>query len=141
MSDLEAFSDCLTLQAVLDRLRLHHGGYDLLEHWSQGEFHHDVVVRVADRSELPGAVMLVATNCNGGVKEVLCFSKVPERWALWNRRCPSNDEFEGEVAQVLAELRTQHWFDPCELLKPDARSEYLPQHRRRARGGGWEPAT
>ena len=34
--------------------------------------------------------------------------------------------------------RTLHYFDPCELLRPDARSELRPEHRRRQRGGGWE---
>ena len=82
---------------------------------------------------------MVATNCNGGVKEVLCFDTVPDRWALWHRRCPDNEDFSGELGEVLAQLRTHHWFDPCELLKPDARSEYRPQHRKRARRGGWEP--
>jgi Ribbon-helix-helix protein, copG family len=33
---------------------------------------------------------------------------------------------------------TEHWFDPCELLAPDARSELRPEYRRRQDGGGWE---
>ena len=32
------------------------------------------------------------------------------------------------------------WFDPCELLRPDARSELRPEYRTRQQGGGWEQA-
>ena len=41
---------------------------------------------------------------------------------------------------LLARATTVHYFDPCELLEPDARSEIKKEHRRRARGGGWELA-
>ncbi len=37
----------------------------------------------------------------------------------------------------MARVRTPHWFDPCELLTPDTRSELRPEFRRRQRGGGW----
>ena len=128
----------MTLGGLLARLRDAHGGYTLLEHWAQGEFHHDVVVRVADAGTLPGPVLVVSTNCNGGVKEILCFAAPPERWALWHARCPSNPEFAGTLAPVLASARTSHWFDPGELLVDDARSELRPEARSRVRGGGWE---
>lgn len=125
------------LGALLEELQAQHGGYALLAHWTQGEFHHDTIVRVAERGTLPGDVLVIATNCNGGVKEVLCFAEVPERMALWKRRCPASPEFEGALPPILAEERTVHWFDPCELLADDARSELLPEHRRRQPGGGW----
>jgi hypothetical protein len=130
----------LSLGSLLELVLRDHGGYDLIAHWKQGEFHHDVVLRVKERAELAGDVLVVATNCNGGVKEVLCFDAIPERYALWHARCPENPEFEGMLVPILAEARTQHWFDPCVLLTSDARSELKPQCRRRQRGGGYEPA-
>jgi hypothetical protein len=126
----------LVLGALLARLA-RGGGYDLVDHWQQGEFHHDVVLRVASAKGLPGPVLVVATNCNGGVKEVLCFADVPDRWALWHHRCPENPEFAGALAPILDRAETVHHFDPCALLTDDARSELLPDHRARMRGGGW----
>jgi hypothetical protein len=29
---------------------------------------------------------VVATNCNAGVKELLCFAEIPDRDALWHWR-------------------------------------------------------
>jgi hypothetical protein len=72
------------------------------------------------------------------VKEVLCFGQAPERGALWHDRCPDNPEFGGMLPPVLASARTIHWFDPCELLTADARSEYRPEFRERQPGGGWQ---
>jgi hypothetical protein len=80
---------------------------------------------------------VIATNCNGGVKELLCLESVPARGALWHRRCPESPEFSGDLPPVLASVRTVHWFDPCQLLEPDARSEYKEEARRRQPGGGW----
>lgn len=127
------------LGSFLEGIRSRYGGYELLEHWAQGEFHHDVVIGIpsADGDAL-APVVVVATNCNGGIKEVLCFDEKPDRWALWHHRCPDNPEFAGEIPAVRALLRTEHWFDPRELLVEDARSELKPEHRARARGGGWE---
>ena len=93
------------------------------------------------RAALPGRILVVATNCNGGVKEILCFDSLPDRGALWHHRCPDNDEFAGELPPVLDSVRTLHWFDPCELLRPDARSEYRPEARERQAGGGWQLKT
>jgi hypothetical protein len=129
----------LALGSLLDVLVREHRGYDLIAHWKQGEFHHDVVLRVHEPKGLPGAVLVVATNCNGGVKEVLCFDEPPDRYALWHTRCPDNPEFEGQLCPILGEARTLHWFDPCALLVADARSEMRPECRRRQRGGGYEP--
>lgn len=104
------------------------------------QFHHDIVVRIpGSQDELPGTILVVATNCNGGVKEVLCFSEVPDRLALWHMRCPRNPEFSGSLPKLLASATTPHWFDPCELLLPDARSEYREEFRERQCGGGWIP--
>jgi len=135
---LQELADAMLLGALLDRVQERVGGYRLLDHWTQGEFHHDVVLRVEDPGELlPGGVLVVSTNCNGGVKEVLCFEEPPDRWALWHDRCPEVPEFAGELAPVLGLARTSHWFDPCELLADDARSELRPEYRSRQRGGGW----
>ena len=90
---LQELSKQLGLGALLSELKDKAGGYDLVDHWQQGEFHHDVVLRVPNATKLPGP--------------------------------------------VLGEVRTIHWFDPCELLRPDARSEYREDARERQPGGGW----
>lgn len=134
------FARHMVLGALLDDVTARFGSYELAAHWTQGEFHHDVVLRLPEvaASELPGRVLVVATNCNGGVKEVLAFAEVPDRGALWHHRCPDVREFEGELAPILARAATEHWFDPCELLAADARSELRPEYRRCQKGGGWE---
>jgi len=135
---LRDLSRCLMLGPLLEQVRVRFGAYELLDHWKQGEFHHDVVVRIPGAREALGTeIVVVATNCNGGVKEVLCFASIPERQALWHARCPGNPEFEGELPALLFTARTEHWFDPCELLAPDARSEYRAEFRERQCGGGW----
>lgn len=126
------------LGALLTALTESHDGYELLSHWKQGEFHHDLVLRVRARAGLPSDVLVVSTNCNGGVKELVCFDEVPERYALWHARCPENPEFQGELPPVRGYARTLHWFDPCELLADHARSELRPEFRKRQRGGGFE---
>jgi hypothetical protein len=133
-------ANCLVLGALLDEVQRRFGGYDLVAHWTQGEFHHDVVLRLpeAAASVLPGRVLVVATNCNGGVKEVLSFTEVPDRRALWHHRCPDIPEFSGALAPIVGRAVTEHWFDPCELLAANARSELRPEFRRRQEGGGWE---
>jgi hypothetical protein len=69
----------LVLGALLEDLTERYGAYELVAHWTQGEFHHDVVLRLpeAAASDLPGRVLVVATNCNGGIKEVLSLPKCP----------------------------------------------------------------
>jgi hypothetical protein len=128
------------LGELLQRLAGEFGGFELLAHWTQGEFHHDLVLAVSQET-FPGPFLVVSTNCNGGVKEVLCVETMPDRWALWNQRCPDNPEFTGELGAVLDCARTPHWFDPCRLLEDDARSELRPECRQRQRGGGWIPVT
>lgn len=135
---LRDLADSMVLGALLDRLRGAFGSYDLVEHWQQGEFHHDVVLQVRGEGVLPGNFVVVATNCNGGIKEVLCFSALPERFGLWRMRCPANSEFVGNEPTVLGRELTVHWFDPCELLVAEARSELKEEFRERQCGGGWQ---
>jgi hypothetical protein len=131
-------SRCLMLGSLLEEVRRRWGGYELVDHWQQGEFHHDVLIRVPGAStDLGGDVLVVATNCNGGVKEVLSFAHLPDRLALWHWRCPENPEFRGQLSAPLDTATTEHWFDPCELLTADARSEYRAEFRERQCGGGW----
>jgi hypothetical protein len=136
---VQELADTLVLGSLLEEVRRRFGRYELIAHWTQGEFHHDLVVRVTDPgAALPGHVLVIATNCNGGVKEVLSFDEVPDRWALWHWRCPHVSDFAGILTPLLARAVTSHWFDPCDLLAPDARSELKADHRQRQRGGGWE---
>lgn len=126
------------LGALLECVRQNWGAFDLLLHHQQGEFHHDVVIRVPNaKPRLPGEYLVISTNCNGGVKEVLCFDAPVEPSALWHFRCPENTEFAGPLPALLASARTPHWFDPCELLTANARSELKPEFRDRQVGGGW----
>jgi hypothetical protein len=135
---VEAIAENLGLGALLLDLRDNFGGYQILDHWTRGEFHHDLLLRVEPAGRLPGSVLVVATNCNGGVKEVLCFESPPGEEALWHFRCPDSPDFSGALPPVVGQARTVHWFDPCVLLEADARSEYRPEFRERQPGGGWQ---
>lgn len=137
MTLVQSLADTLVLGTLLDEVRSRFGGYDLLAHWQQGEFHHDVLLRVNDARDLPGPFLVVATNCNGGVKEVLALTHAPDRGGLWRHRCPDNAEFIGSPPSIVARAVTVHWFDPCELLLADARSELREAFRERQAGGGW----
>ncbi len=132
MIDVDALANTLGLDRLLSKL----DGYDLVDHWQQGEFHHDIIIRTNEE------FLVVATNCNGGIKEVIALSAEPDRWALWSDRCPDNHEFSERVTDPLptirARARTCHWFDPCELLLDTAKSEIKPSCRKRSLGGGWE---
>lgn len=137
---LADLAKAMSLKGVLDGLRPYE--WEHVDHWQQGEFHHDVVLRTRKQPpELEGRVFVVSTNCNGGVKEVLCLEEVPHRWGLWHYRCPDNPEFDGPTPKVVGFARTSHWFDPCDLLRPDTRSEYREEFRRRQRGGGYVCTT
>jgi hypothetical protein len=141
---LQELADERILGDLLDRVRRDCGGYELLLHHQQGEFHHDLFLRVSiPAPHVPGEYLVVSTNCNGGVKEVLCFAQPAEPMALWHHRCPDNPDFNGALPPILATARTEHWFDPCELLASDARSELRAEFRDRQLGGGWrrKPAT
>ena len=139
MESLARLTRSLVLGDLLAELIRLHGGFELVEHWTQGEFHHDVVLRLP-----PGAlaaasparsVLVVATNCNGGVKELLAFDEVPSRRALWDYRVGTSS---AEAIQLRGSARTLHWFDPRELLGDNARSEIKREYRQRQEGGGWQ---
>jgi len=130
-AEITELAKSLMLGELLERVRQRWGTYTLLDHWQQGEFHHDTVVKAGD------AVLVIATNCNGGVKEVLGFPEKPDRLALWHHRCPENPEFQGVLPPVLGAATTLHWFNPCELLLPDARTELREEFKERQCGGGW----
>lgn len=134
---VEDLAGTMALGALIERVRERWGHYELVDHWTQGEFHHDVVIGLPAERGLPGGVIVVATNCNGGVKEVSWFDGVPTQGALWHERCPTNPEFAGVLPRNIALARTSHWFDPCELLGPEARSELREEFRDRQCGGGW----
>lgn len=140
MQAISSLQEPSGLGTFLDRLTTTAGAYDVLDHWQQVEFHHDLVLRVRQPDGLPSAVVVIATNCNAGIKEVLWFDSPPERWALWRWRCPDNADFAGDLPPMAMSWRKEHWFNPCELLTDDARSELKPGCRQRAPGGGWEPA-
>jgi hypothetical protein len=132
----ERIAEELDLGGALSVLRSTFGTYTMLAHWQQGEFHHDVVLQVPETTET-ASIFVVATNCNGGIKEVLRFATLPERYALWHARCPDNRDFCGDLPPILERAVTTHWFDPCELLVQDARSELRVECRERQHGGGW----
>jgi len=136
---IEKLAGTMVLGALLDEIVDAHGGYELLAHWQQGEFHHDLLLGLpAEAGPLAGHFLLVSTNCNGGVKEVALFSEIPDRFAVWAHRCAAPGARLNPLP-LLASSRTEHWFDPCELLGENARSELRPEFRRRQEGGGWEP--
>lgn len=115
---LNSLAGELLLGHLLQRLRDEFGTYELLDHWTVGEYHHDILIRIdQDGAQLPGNVMVVSTNCNGGLKALMCFAEPPSRDALWRLRCgepkPSDEE-------PLATARTLHWFDPTALIEESA---------------------
>lgn len=105
----------LLLGHLLQRLQDEFSDFELIAHWTKGEYHHDIVVRLGDHRDLPGPVLVVSTNCNGGVKEVLCFSDPPSQEELWDLR-DENLETD-ELPVVLAAARTIHWVDPISLIR------------------------
>ncbi len=133
-------ADTLMLGPLLEMVSQEWGSFEFEDHWQQGEFHHDVVLKLP-HDQWTGSFLVVSTNCNGGVKEVISFTSKPDRYALWHFRCPDNPEFSGNIPNIKGKARTAHWYDPCQLLEPDARSEYLPSQRTRQRGGGWVKKT
>lgn len=130
---LRSLADTLVLGTLLEKLP----DYELIAHWKKGEFHHDLVFKFAEETNLPGSVLVVATNCNAGVKEVIAFDEVPSEGALWHWRCPDVPEFAGDVPKLLGHEKTTHWFPPCDLLAHDARSEIREEFRERIPGGGF----
>ena len=142
MESLARLTRSLVLGDLLAELIRLHGGFELVEHWTQGEFHHDVVLRLPPGALVAASpvssgrsVLVVATNCNGGVKELLAFDEVPSRRALWDYRVGTSS---AEAIQLRGSARTLHWFDPRELLGDNARSEIKREYRQRQEGGGWQ---
>ncbi|MBS2021707.1 MAG: hypothetical protein JST92_04815 [Deltaproteobacteria bacterium] len=134
---LESLAKQTLLGPLLEALTREYGGYRLLDHWQQGEFHHDLVVQVTDTKDLPGPVLVASTNCNAGLKELLCFAAPPTKGALWHARCPANPAFMGDLPPLLGSVKTSQWFDPCEVLSETSRSEIRAEFRERDEGGGW----
>ncbi|MCP4498745.1 MAG: hypothetical protein GY822_02115 [Deltaproteobacteria bacterium] len=123
---------------ALDQLLKTCGTYELLEQWKQGGFYHDVVIRAYfPIGQLAlSSLVIISTNCNGGVKEVLAFADLPDRYALWNARCPENDDFEGDLPHL--ENPDLALFRPMPTITADTRSEIKLEFRVRMRGGGWQ---
>jgi hypothetical protein len=136
---IDRLASTMVLGSLLDEIVRAYGRYELLAHWQQGEFHHDLLIELPEAAgPLAGRILMVSTNCNGGVKEVALFSELPDRLTLWAHRCaPAGSPL--PKLPVLASSRTDHWIDPCELVSENARSELRPEFRRRQPGGGWEP--
>ena len=82
MDVVESLARNLGLGSLLSDLRTEFGGYEILDHWQRGEFHHDLLLKVRADGKLPGPVLVVATNCNGGVKEILSFGTPPRGGAV-----------------------------------------------------------
>jgi hypothetical protein len=140
METLAPLATFAALGELLSDVIRRYGGVELVEVWSQGEFHHDVVLRVPARvppqaGALPIGILVVATNCNGGVKELLAFDAIPVRAQLWKYRA---GETTAAAIGLRCSVRGLHWFDPCELLGESARSELRPEYRERQEGGGWK---
>ena len=76
---LDSLAGTLDLGSLLVEITRRYGAYDLLDHRTQGEFHHDVT-----------------------------FGTVPDRWALWHRRCPNVANFAGQLVPILARSVTEH---------------------------------
>jgi hypothetical protein len=134
MRYLDQLAESLVLGDLLTQLSKRYGSFELVAHWMQGEFHHDVVLRLPDASKDP-RILIVATNCNAGVKELLAFDDVPSRTGIWEFRLGDRN---GASIGLRGAARTLHWFDPQELLGENARSELKPEFRSRQSGGGWK---
>ena len=127
---LAALSRQLGLGSLLSELQARYGGTICSTSGRRASSTTILLLRLPEAWPLPGEYVVVATNCNGGVKEVLCLARKPERSALWHHRCPTI-RFAGELPGARRGAHA-HWFDPCALLKDDARSEYREDARERA---------
>lgn len=68
METVASLATSLGLGALLDRVDRSCGRHRMLEHWQQGEFHHDLVLVVPEPPPtIPGSVLVVATNSMDGV--------------------------------------------------------------------------
>lgn len=118
-SVLQELADQLVLGDVLNVLDRDHGGFELIAHRPKGEYHQDLVVRV-NTGVFGGEILVIGTNCNGGVKELIALSSVPDHSALWRWRCPTAPQFQGTLDDIRGVARTIHWSDPAQLLEETA---------------------
>lgn len=114
---LASLAGNLALGNLLDEVTQRFDGYQIIEHWEQGEYHHDLLIRVNSPRGLPGPVLLISTNCNAGVKEILCFADTFDRQAIWGHRCPGLPQFKAKLPPILGRIQTVYWIDPCSLLE------------------------
>lgn len=126
--DIKTIADTRSLGAALSII----GKYTVIAHWKQGEFHHDLVIKTMNDE-----IIVITTNCNGGIKEVIQFESMPDRSALWHWRVPNSPEFSGELPKIIGWATTEHFFNSEELLREDARSELKEEYKKRQEGGGW----
>lgn len=126
--NIKELADTRSLGGALSKI----GKYSVLAHWQQGEFHHDLLIKTMNDE-----IIVIATNCNGGIKEIFQFENIPERSALWHWRVPNSPEFSGELPKIIGWATTEHYFNSEELLQEDARSELKAEYKKRQDGGGW----
>jgi hypothetical protein len=55
----------LGLGSLLADLRTQFGGYEIVDHWQRGEFHHDLLLRVDAQGQLPGGWQLKGCGVRG----------------------------------------------------------------------------
>ena len=134
------FTHCQTLQALLEHLQLRHGGFRLLRCWSQGELHHDLVLRLAHPGGLPGSILVVAVHSTGSVKEMICFASPPERNALWQHRCRNLDSRRSLLPPMLARTRHAHWAEHDNLLASRMQAAHRSPHKRGQEPAGGRPS-
>jgi hypothetical protein len=48
VAEIDRLSQSLVLGSLLEDLTRRFGSYELVAHWKQGEFHHDVVLRLPE---------------------------------------------------------------------------------------------
>jgi len=97
-------ADALSLHEALAVLETHAPDHRLLEVWRDGEYHYDLVFAVSD------FFLVVAANCNGGVKEALLLDARPGRDLI---RCVRRDG-PLRALTVLSHERTVHFVPPDE---------------------------
>ncbi|MFN3199777.1 MAG: hypothetical protein ACE366_15345 [Bradymonadia bacterium] len=107
-----------SLKAILKALSTHCGHEArLVAHWQQGHLHHDMVFHVTPpHPGLPSDILVVSTDDRGMVKEMMSLASMPKRQALWHARCPNDPDFDGDLPQVLDEVKTMHWVDPKRII-------------------------
>ncbi len=121
---IDSLAQELLLGHLLQRLQDEFSDFELLAHWTKGEYHHDIVVKLGDQKSLPGPVLVVSANCNGGIKELLCFDTAPSEEELWTLR--DENLATDELPAVLAAAKTIHWVDPIGLVRRPTMADMRP---------------